>query len=149
MSTNKITQALWFHTEDGKMKHVTDYYSKIFENQFIADKTTSLGETPSGYAEMCSVKLFGNSYLLMTTATEHHPFNDSFAIMIHCKDQDEIDKFWNYFTQEGKESMCGWCNDKFGLRWQVIPENMGELMSKPNSWKVMMNQKKIVIKEYL
>jgi predicted 3-demethylubiquinone-9 3-methyltransferase (glyoxalase superfamily) len=149
MTKNKITPALWFHTEDGKMKHVIDYYAKIFENNFVADIPVSLGATPSGYTEMCNVKFFDNNYLLLTTAIEHHSFNDTFAIMIHCKDQAEIDKFWNYFTKEGTESMCGWCMDKFGLRWQIIPENLGELMSKPNAGQVMYKQRKIVIAEYM
>lgn len=149
MEKNKITPALWFHTIDGKMKQVIDYYSKIFGTNFIADNAIPLGETPSGNAEMCNIKLFESVYLFMTTAHEHHTFNDTFAIMIHCKDQAEIDKYWNYFTTEGQESMCGWCMDKFGLRWQIIPENLGELMSKPNAGKVMSRQKKIVIAEYM
>lgn len=148
MVQNKITPALWYHAKDGKMKHVTDYYSKIFGDQFASDKPTPLGETPSGNAEMCTIKIFGNEYLFMTTANEHHKFNDTFAIMITCKDQAEIDKFWNYFTKEGEESMCGWCMDKFGLRWQIIPENFEQLMSKPNAGKIMSKQRKIVIAEY-
>lgn len=108
----------------------------------------SLGDTPSGYAEMCSVKLFGNDYFFMTTAKKHHAFNDTFAIMIHCENQEEIDTFWNYFTQEGEESMCGWCVDKFGLRWQIIPKNLEELMSRPNAGAVLAKQRKIVIAEY-
>jgi predicted 3-demethylubiquinone-9 3-methyltransferase (glyoxalase superfamily) len=149
MSQNKITPALWFHTEDGKMQHVTSYYTTIFADNFEAGNVTPLGETPSGYTEMNSIKLFGNEYLYMTTSIEHHAFNDSFAIMIHCDDQQEIDKCWDYFTKDGKESMCGWCMDKFGLRWQIIPKNFDELMSKPNAWQVMMKQKKIIIEEYL
>ena len=85
----------------------------------------------------------------MTTANEHHSLNDSFSIVVSCKNQIEIDKLWNYFTEEGEESQCGWCSDKFGLRLQIIPENFGELMSLPNSWEIMMNQKKIIIEEYL
>jgi predicted 3-demethylubiquinone-9 3-methyltransferase (glyoxalase superfamily) len=68
--------------------------------------------------------------------------------MLNCNDQVEIDKHWNYFTKEGKESQCGWCMDKFGLRWQIIPKNMGDLMSKPNAGQVMMKQTKIIIAEY-
>lgn len=149
MATNKIIPALWFQAIEGKMKHVIDYYSTIFGSHFEASQPIPLGETPSGNAEMCNVTFFGHPYLLMSTAKEHHPFNDSFAIMIHCKDQVEIDTYWDYFTKEGKESMCGWCTDKFGLRWQIIPENLGELMSRPNAWKVMREQKKIVIEAYL
>lgn len=148
MSQKKITPALWFHASDGKMKHVTDYYSKIFENNFESANPMVLGETPGGYTEMCNTKFFGTDYFFMTTAKEHHAFNDSFAIIIYCDDQAEIDKYWNYFTKEGKESMCGWCNDKFGLRWQVIPKNIGELMGRPNAGQVMGKQRKIVIEEY-
>jgi len=78
----------------------------------------------------------------MSTANAHHAFNDALAFAINCKDQIEIDQFWNYFTKEGEEVQCGWCKDKFGLRWQVLPENLGALMSKPNAFEIMMHQKK-------
>jgi predicted 3-demethylubiquinone-9 3-methyltransferase (glyoxalase superfamily) len=144
----KITPALWFHTEDGKLGEVTSYYKSVFGSNFEAEAPVSLGETPSGYAEMANVRLFGDDYLFMTTAIEHHRFNDTFAIMIHCRDQQEIDHYWNYFTREGNESMCGWCMDKFGLRWQIIPENLAELMSKPNANAVLSRQRKIIIAEF-
>ena len=57
MSQNKITPALWFHTADGKMGHVTSYYSNIFETNFEAGDAMPLGETPSGNTEMCNIKL--------------------------------------------------------------------------------------------
>lgn len=149
MKQNKITPTLWFHSPNGKMNKVTDYYKAIFEDNIEVATVFPLGETPSGNTEMCHIKLFGQVYSLMATAIEHHKFNDTFAIVINCKDQQEIDKYWNYFTKEGKESKCGWCIDKFGLRWQIIPENIGELMSKPDAGEVMMKQSKIVIEEYL
>ena len=71
---------------------------------------------------MCNVTIFGQKYVLMSTALEHHPLNDAVSFMIYCEGQSEIDKYWNYFTQEGKESQCGWCVDKYGLRWQVLPK---------------------------
>jgi len=148
MSQNKINPCLWFHTEMGSLSIVTDYYKTIFGDKIEVGNIIPLGKTPSGNAEMCDIHIFGQKYTLMSTEMEHHPFNDSIAFCIHCEDQTEIDTYWNYFTSEGKESQCGWCHDKFGLRWQIIPNNLGKLMSKPNSWKVMMNQKKIVIAEY-
>jgi predicted 3-demethylubiquinone-9 3-methyltransferase (glyoxalase superfamily) len=65
--------------------------------------------------------------------------------MINCTNQNEINRYWDYFTDEGEESQCGWCI----LRWQVIPENLNELMSKPNAAEIMMKQTKIVIADYL
>jgi predicted 3-demethylubiquinone-9 3-methyltransferase (glyoxalase superfamily) len=104
MKPYKTTPTLWFHTIDGKLEHVITYYKKIFGDNFTADNTIPLGETPNGYAEMGTIKIFEQHYLMMTTAIEHHKFNDTFAIMIHCDNQKEIDQYWNYFTEEGKES---------------------------------------------
>jgi predicted 3-demethylubiquinone-9 3-methyltransferase (glyoxalase superfamily) len=149
MNYHKIIPSLWFSTDDGKISKVVEYYKNIFGNDFDEGDIMPLGETPSGNAELCEVKIFGLKYSLMSTEKEHHSFNDALAFTINCENQKEIDKFWNYFTREGEESQCGWCIDKYKLRWQVLPENFGELMIKPNSWEVMMSQKKIVIEEYL
>lgn len=148
MSLNKITSALWFSAHGGNIAILLDYYKKIFANDFIAESIIPLGTTPSGNAEMCNIEIYGQKYFIMCTEKEHHPLNDSFAIIINCENQHEIDKFWDYFTKEGKESQCGWCIDKYGLRWQIIPNNLNELLSKPNGWQVMMKQKKIIIGEY-
>ena len=149
MDRNKIVPNIWFHADGGSISKIIEYYKGIFLHDFECGQIIPLGETPSGKTEMCSVSVFGQNYMLMSTATEHHPLNDAVSFMIHCEDQSEIDRYWDYFTLEGKESQCGWCIDKYGLRWQVLPKNLGELMSRPNSFKVMMGQRKIVIDEYL
>ena len=146
---NKIVPNIWFNTPNGKISSVLAYYQDIFNEDFKAGHVIPLGETPSGNSEMCEVTIFSQKYMILTTANEHHPLNDAVSFMIYCEGQNEIDKYWDYFTKEGKEVQCGWCIDKFGLRWQVLPENLSELMSKPNAFKVMMSQKKIVIEEYL
>ena len=149
MENNKIISCLWYSVDGGKISELVKYYKTIFEKDLEEGTIVPLGQTPSGYTEMCEIKIFGKKYSLMNTEKKHDTMNDSFALMINCADQTEIDKYWNYFTKEGKESQCGWCVDKYGLRWQIIPANFGELMSRPNSWKVMMGQKKIIIDEYL
>ncbi len=149
MKQNKIVPCLWFNTEGGRIAAVNTYYKSIFEENFQAGPVTPLGETPSGNTEMCEVYIFDKKYTFMSTAIKHQSFNDALAFAIYCEDQNEIDNYWNYFTLEGEEVQCGWCIDKFGLRWQVLPENLGILMSKPNSFEIMMKQKKIIIEEYL
>jgi len=149
MKQHTIVPCLWFQTEGGKISAVTNYYQNIFGENFQAGRIIPLGETPSGNAEMCEVHIFERKYSLMSTANPHHQFNDALAFAINCKDQAEIDKYWDYFTREGTEVQCGWCIDKFGLRWQVLPENLGSLMSKANSFEIMMKQKKIIIEAYL
>lgn len=148
MEDNKIVPSLWFSADGGKVSEVVGYYKKVFGGELKEHPIVPLGITPSGNTEMCFVELFGRKYCLMSTEQEHHPFNDSVAFTINCEDQLEIDRIWDYFTKEGAEAQCGWCKDKYGLRWQVIPHYLGELLQMPNGWQVMMKQKKIVIGEY-
>jgi predicted 3-demethylubiquinone-9 3-methyltransferase (glyoxalase superfamily) len=149
MLLNKIVPNLWFCEEGGDISKIIEYYKNIFGKDFQHGQIIALGETPSGRTEMCEVNIFGQKYSLMSTAEEHHSLNDAVSFMIKCEDQNEIDKYWNYFTRDGEESQCGWCIDKYGLRWQVLPQNLDKLMNQPNSFKVMMGQKKIVIEEFL
>jgi predicted 3-demethylubiquinone-9 3-methyltransferase (glyoxalase superfamily) len=59
-------------------------------------------------------------------------FNEAVSFVIPCKDQEEIDHYWyKLIADGGQESQCGWCKDKFGLSWQVVPTILGELMSDP------------------
>lgn len=148
MNYAKIIPSLWFHSDGGNILTIINYYKTIFNSDFETGTITPLGETPSGNTEMCEVKIFGQKYSFMNTEKEHHQFNDALSFTLYCENQNEIDKFWNYFTREGEEVQCGWCIDKYGLRWQVLPKNFGELMGTPNAWEIMMNQKKIVIAEY-
>jgi predicted 3-demethylubiquinone-9 3-methyltransferase (glyoxalase superfamily) len=148
MKSTKIIPSLWFSNGKGSISEVVEYYKNIFGNNLEYESIMPLGETPSGNTELCELTIFGQKYSFMCTEKAHHSFNDSLAFTINCENQKEIDKYWNYFTSDGEESQCGWCIDKYGLRWQVLPENFGELMSQPNAWQVMMSQKKIVIAEY-
>ena len=148
MIKNKIVPSIWFSTDGGSIASVIAYYATVFGADFKAGQIVPLGQTPSGKTELCEVYIFEQKYSMMNTEFVHHTFNDALAFTIHCEDQHEIDKFWNYFTKDGKEVQCGWCIDKYGLRWQVLPANFGELMRKPTAWQVMMKQKKIIIEEY-
>jgi predicted 3-demethylubiquinone-9 3-methyltransferase (glyoxalase superfamily) len=145
---SKIIPSIWYSVPQGKIQEILDYYKKVFNENFLHDAIVHLGNTPSGNSELCDVFIFGQKFSFLCTVTEHHPLNDAFSLTIKCVDQEEIDKYWNYFTDEGKESMCGWCIDKFGLRWQIVPKNLSELLALPNAYEVMMTQKKIVIAEF-
>ncbi|MCF8389789.1 MAG: VOC family protein [Bacteroidales bacterium] len=149
MPSNKIIPNIWFKSEDGSISVVLKYYKNIFKSDFSEGQIISLGVTPGGYSEICEVKIFEQKYSFLITEKEHHPLNDAVSFIIYCENQKEIDKYWDYFTSEGEESQCGWCVDKYGLRWQVLIKNLSEIMAKPNAFEVMMSQRKIVIQEYL
>ena len=59
-------------------------------------------------------------------------FTEAVSLSVDCKDQEEIDYYWNKLTENGEESMCGWLKDKFGLSWQVVPAQLGSLIYHPD-----------------
>jgi predicted 3-demethylubiquinone-9 3-methyltransferase (glyoxalase superfamily) len=122
----KITPFLWFEKD---MKGIITYYRSIFPDMKILSGG-ELDETPSGSVQIKTVSIFGQELTLMAAGPEFK-FNESFSLVISCKDQAEIDYYWERLTADGgKESQCGWCKDKYGLSWQVVPDAMTEMMSK-------------------
>jgi predicted 3-demethylubiquinone-9 3-methyltransferase (glyoxalase superfamily) len=73
-------------------------------------------------------------------------FNKAVSFVVPCEDQVEIDYYWQALTANGgKEVECGWLDDKFGLSWQIVPKNIGDLLKHPNAMQAMMKMKKLVI----
>lgn len=91
--------------------------------------------------------LDGQEIIAMDSPVRHEfDFNEGISFVINCKDQAEIDHFWNALIADGgQESQCGWLKDKFGFSWQVVPTNMGELVSTPAATQAMLQMKKIDI----
>jgi predicted 3-demethylubiquinone-9 3-methyltransferase (glyoxalase superfamily) len=76
-------------------------------------------------------------------------FNEAVSFTVTCKDQDEIDYYWDKLSKVPESEQCGWCKDQFGVSWQIVPENMSELLAKgPAAIQTLMKQKKIVVAEY-
>ena len=95
--------------------------------------------------------LDGKVFMAMDGAGQHNfAFNEAISFVVECKDQKEIDHYWETLTANGgEESRCGWLKDKFGISWQIIPAILGKLMSNPvKAQKVMqavMQMKKLDI----
>jgi predicted 3-demethylubiquinone-9 3-methyltransferase (glyoxalase superfamily) len=67
------------------------------------------------------------------TAGPHDDFNDAISLMVECEDQEELDRYWNALIEGGcKPVACGWLNDRYGVRWQIIPTLLDELMRDPD-----------------
>lgn len=152
MATNKISPFLWF---DNQAEEAANFYTSIFKNSSIGKIIRYTGEgakasgQPEGTAMTVAFTLDGQNF----TALNGGPifkFTEAVSFVINCENQEEVDHFWNKLTEGGQESQCGWLKDKFGLSWQVVPKQLGELMSGPKAGKVMgvmLKMKKIDIKE--
>lgn len=148
----KITPNLWFN---GNAKQAVDFYISVFPDSKIINTsyypTEGLADFQKDFGGKeltVDFELFGQRFTAINAGPEFK-FNEAVSFLIACKDQEEIDYYWEKLTASGgKESVCGWLKDKYGLSWQIAPENMEELMKKPNAFATMMKQHKIVIAQY-
>ncbi|WP_418262635.1 VOC family protein [Flavobacterium faecale] len=115
---NPIFPCLWFESQ---AKEAATFYCSIFPNSKITFESPIVVN-----CELNGQRLMGLNGGSMFKQSE------AVSFVIECKDQAEIDYYWdNLIADGGNESQCGWCKDKFGVSWQVLPDNMAELMSNP------------------
>ena len=150
----QIVPNLWF---DGNASEAVDYYVSVFPDGKILGGSTYPDSTNEGLAdfqqELAGKALTVDFEIMGTrfTAINAGPgfkFNEAVSFVVPCKDQPEIDYYWERLSAVPESEQCGWCKDKYGLSWQIVPENMEKLMQKPDGFKTLMNQHKIVIAEY-
>ena len=140
----KITPFLWFDTQ---AEEAMNFYVSLFKNS----KVNNVSRGPDGGAFTVSFELDGQEFTGLNAGPQFK-FNEAVSMFINCEDQDEVDYFWNAFAADGgEESMCSWCKDKFGLWWQIVPKQLGELMGDPDPEKsgrvmqAMLKMKKIIV----
>lgn len=150
----KITANLWFN---GNAREAVEYYTSVFPNSKITGGSTYPNSQEDGLADFqlglagkdltIDFSLDGHDFVAINAGPEFS-FNESVSFAVACKDQAEIDYYWSKLSAHPENEQCGWCKDKYGLSWQIVPTDISELMKKPDAFKIMMNQKKIVIAEY-
>jgi predicted 3-demethylubiquinone-9 3-methyltransferase (glyoxalase superfamily) len=129
--TQKIRPFLWF---DGNAEEAVNFYLSVFPDARLGD-VSRYGEgmpMPAGTVLVANFTLFGQEFGAINAGPEFK-FTEAISFMIDCKDQAEVDYYWDKLTADGGEpSQCGWLKDKYGLSWQVVPSALGELMTDPD-----------------
>jgi predicted 3-demethylubiquinone-9 3-methyltransferase (glyoxalase superfamily) len=125
----KIFPHLWYARE---AEEAARFYASIFPDSRVDRVTPLMSDTPSGPAGSVVVvdfTLMGQRFQAMT-AGPHHEFNDAISIVVLCDDQAELDRYWDaLLAGGGKPQACGWLIDRFGVRWQIVPAIMDEMMA--------------------
>ena len=141
LSTRKITPYLWF---DNNAQEAAEYYCTVFTNSRILSTSQFVTE----------FELEGLTFGAINGGPQFQ-FSEAVSFMVLCKDQNEVDYFWNTFVDDGgAENRCGWCKDKFGVSWQVVPERFIEMLDigtaeqKKAVFDVMMPMNKLIIEEF-
>ena len=118
-----ITPNLWFDTE---AEEAAEFYVGIFPDSRITLVThfTENAPRPAGMVMTVEFELDGQRFVGINGGPEF-TFDEAVSLMIECESQDEIDRYWSALTAGGgEEGPCGWCKDRFGLSWQVVPKGM-------------------------
>lgn len=149
----KITPSLWVETKDAKA--VADYYLSIFKEGKLKEhrKYKNPPEAGGGDFETAIIETNGMEFNILA-AGPFFKFNESVSFVINCKDQAEVDYYWNALTiNGGEEGSCGWCKDKYGLSWQVVPLEYFDLLNsddpkvREKAMKNTLKQKKLILSE--
>lgn len=155
MASTKLTTCLWF---DGQAEEAAKFYTSVFPNSKLGPTTYYLeagrehhGHEP-GSVMLVLFELNGNPFLALNGGPAFQ-FTPATSHVVHCKDQAEVDYFWSKLGEGVDDStfMCGWLKDKFGVSWQVVPEEMMEMELSDDKRRVgnllvaMMGMKKLEI----
>ncbi len=146
----RISTCLWFND---KGEEAANFYVSLFPNSRIVHVSRyGPGQPlPEGTAMLTRFELDGVSYATLNGGPMF-PLSEAVSLVVLCDTQAELDRLWSALIADGgAESMCGWCKDRFGLSWQIIPAQMSEWMISPNKeamgrlWGKLMSMKKIDI----
>ncbi len=138
-----ITPFLWFN--DNKAEEAVDFYISVFKSGKKIDTVTmSVEPFTKDKPVTISFELDGQHYIAFNGVGARFEFNDAISLVVHCKDQEEIDYYWSALLAGGGSAMaCGWLKDRYGLRWQICPVNLGALIKSAGAMKAMMGMIKL------
>jgi len=124
---NKIKPNLWFDTE---AEEAANFYVSVFPNSRVVSVTRYTEAAPDKAGSVMTVEweLDGARFVGINGGPQFR-FDEAVSFAVECETQDEIDYYWDRLTDGGSEGPCGWCKDRFGLSWQVVPAGIDELFA--------------------
>jgi predicted 3-demethylubiquinone-9 3-methyltransferase (glyoxalase superfamily) len=157
----KIVPSLWF---DEETEQAVNFYISVFNgsphkrgaSRILSITRYEKGMEVPGAEEMegkvltAIFELSGQRFMALDGGPIFK-FNEAVSFYVECEDQDEVDYFWSRLSAVPEAEACGWLKDKFGLSWQIVPRQMGDLLGSPNKKKAMaatnamLKMKKIVL----
>ena len=144
MAITGLVTFLWFDTQ---ALEAAEFYTDLFPDSELGSISHYPDDHPhkqSSSVLAVEFALFGHKFTAINGGPQF-PHSEAVSFMVHCDTQEEIDRIWDaLIAHGGSESQCGWCKDRFGISWQVVPRNIQELLS-AGAWPALMPMKKIEI----
>lgn len=135
-----IPSLMYIGNNNGKTQEAMEFYTNIFPDSSI-DTSRPYGENAMGehptHLSHAEFTLMNQQFIAMDSGMDHKfNFNDGISLCVSCKDQEEVDYFWEKLVSDGgQESQCGRCKDKYGVSWQIVPVELSEALSQSDTEK--------------
>lgn len=138
-----ILPFLWFNDQ---AEEAVNFYLSIFQESRLiaAHRCGDAGPGPKGSVLTIVFELNETQFIALNGGPQH-TFTPAVSFVVKCADQLEIDHYWDKLSEGGQTNVCGWLTDKFGVSWQVVPANMGQIVDNPKSMQAMMKMAKLDI----
>ena len=138
---NKVAPFLWFNDNAGE---AAEFYLSVFPHARKVSEVRSkgVGPWPVGKIATITIELEGQEMVFLNGGPSQQ-LTPAFSFFVNCDSQAEIDSYWDKLIEGGKSMACGWLTDRFGLCWQIVPRNIGELISYPKAMQAMMGMIKM------
>ncbi len=126
-----ITPCLWF---DDQAQEAAELYVSVFPSSRIEEVNSCSEAGPRAAGTVMTVRftLDGNELLALNGGPEHFKFDESISFLLRCASEEELDHYWSSLADGGDAIACGWLKDRYGLRWQVVPAELPELLADPD-----------------
>ena len=126
----RIVTNLWF---DDQAEEAAHHYCSIFKNSRIVSSAPYPEGSPgeAGTLMVVEWELDGQRFVGINGGPQF-TFSEAISLQVNCADQDEVVYYWERLTEGGEEGPCGWCKDKYGVSWQVVPEGMDAAFADPD-----------------
>lgn len=147
-----IPQIMFAGNVQNKAREAAELYVSLFDDaeiSMVAEYPQQTGTAAAGSVMFGEFRV-GDQWLSMMDSNVAHDFGFTCGVSLEvsCRDQDEIDRLWDALSAVPEAEQCGWLADPYGVSWQIVPVNMGELMSRPGAYPKMMQMKKLVIADF-
>ena len=129
--TQKIMPSLLFVKDRfGKAEEAISYYISLFDRSQIG----MISRDPLNQSVLFSTfTLNGQDFVAMESPREHDfDFSEAISFVLCCKTQAEVDHIWEKLSAVPEAERCGWLKDKYGVSWQVVHKDWGEMLSDPD-----------------
>ena len=149
----KIVPNLWFDKEG---EEAANFYCSIFPNSKVNNisRYGEAGPGEPGSVLTVDFEINGQRFTALNGGPADFKYTEALSLLVNCESQEEVDDYWSKLTTDGgEEGPCGWCKDKYGVSWQIVPTALEKCLTHPDpekanaAMRAMLKMKKIEIAE--